>query len=64
MSTHYAAVLEVNKTANVEQVVDRYNTVTTPASRDVSEVARIVIRADSLETLSAKLAAHVDLIHE
>jgi hypothetical protein len=61
--THYTAVLEVQKVTVTDAVRGRYaNDPTTPASRDVAEVARVVIRSESLTGLVAKLAAHAELL--
>jgi hypothetical protein len=62
--THYTAVVEVQKVTNTAEARDRYNNLTTHASRDVSEVARVVVRADSLEALVTKVKSHADLIVE
>jgi len=70
MSTHYTATLEVNRVSRPTPppTTDPYRRGSTPepapTSRDVSEVARIVIRADTLEGLAAKLSSHVDLLTE
>ena len=64
MSTHYTAVLEVHKVINTEGVVSRYAEQNKAPQRETAEVARIVLRADSLDRLQVKIAAHVELIEE
>jgi hypothetical protein len=64
MAKHYTAVLEVTAVDNVEEARDRYNNVTTTAKRDVSEVGRVVVRAESLEMLVEKIKAHASLLAE
>jgi hypothetical protein len=59
MSTHFTAVLEVHKVENTD--ASGYNK-QVPGERTTAEVARVVIRADNLTKLQAKLAAHVALI--
>lgn len=59
---HFTAMLEVQR---VTQAPDPSYTTRNPASkgeREVAEVARIVVRADTLDALRGKLAAHVALI--
>jgi hypothetical protein len=60
--THYTAVVEVQKVTVSTEKRDRYNAITEHAGRDVSEVARVVVRADSLEALVTKVKSHADLI--
>lgn len=62
MSTHFTATIEVHKVNHTDAVVSRYAEQSKPAHRDVQEVARVVLRADTLEKLQAKLTAHVALI--
>jgi hypothetical protein len=64
MAIHYTAVLEVNKVDAVDEARDRYGNLTTSAKRDVSEVGRVVVRADSLEMLVEKIKAHASLLAE
>lgn len=64
MSTHFTAVIEVHKVVNQEAVNHRYAEQSKPALRETAEVARIVVRADSIEKLQSKLTAHVALIEE
>ncbi|WWV91869.1 hypothetical protein GMYAFLOJ_CDS0039 [Microbacterium phage phiMiGM15] len=72
MTAHFTAVLEVTKTepgstgnGREWDAVRRVEIPAKPATdRKVDELARIVVRADSLEALTAKLAAHVALIEE
>lgn len=65
MSTHFTAVIEVHKVVNTEAVTHyRTPSENKPAVRETAEVARIVVRADSIEKLQSKLTAHVALIEE
>lgn len=66
---HYTAVLEVTKTTPPAPPTTTYRDSRHPAPADpsprsVSEVARVVIRAASLEALVAKVGAHAALIEE
>lgn len=56
MAQHFTAVVEVFQ-------MDKAGTVNNP-TKDKQEVARIVVRADTLATLQTKLSAHVALITE
>lgn len=56
MKKHFTAVLEV------KEVSEDSGTGRGDDKRFVNEVARIVVRADTLEGLRTKLAAHVALI--
>jgi len=62
VSTHYTAVLEISKVTNSTEERDRYNNLTTAGGREVAEVARVVVRADNLEGLVAKVVTHAELI--
>lgn len=62
MSTHYTAIVDVTETITQDEVKDRYEKVVTPASRTVSEVTKIVVRADTLGALVNKVHAHVALV--
>jgi hypothetical protein len=53
-SNHFTAVVEVFQ-------VEASGTVSQP-TKDKQEIARLVLRADTLAGLQAKLAAHVALI--
>lgn len=54
MAKHYTAIVEI-----LEVVAS--GTISQP-SKDKTEVARIVIRADTLEDLRTKVAKHIELI--
>ena len=60
---HFTAVLEITRT-NVAAAQGAHNRANAELHRDVSEVVRLVVRAESLEKLQAKLAAHVALIED
>lgn len=59
---HYTAVLEIQKVVTTEARTDYGKT--TPATREVAEVARVVIRSASLAGLRAKIADHAALIED
>jgi len=65
---HFTAVLEVTQTIPPTPApsssYDRRVSPDPKPERRVEEVARIVIRADSLDALATKLAAHVAIIKE
>ena len=63
MTTHYTAHLEIQATENIAQTKDRYDNITTPASRTVTEAASITVRAETMEALQTKLTAHVALLN-
>ncbi|WGH21234.1 hypothetical protein SEA_OBITOO_58 [Arthrobacter phage ObiToo] len=59
---HYTAVLTIERVSVTEaRPVGRSETQT---ARAVSEVARVVIRAATLESLREKVAAHAALIED
>lgn len=60
MSNHFTAILEVKESTTTEQ--DGGYQKPKIVERNVVEVAKIVLRADTLKGLQAKLAAHVALI--
>lgn len=61
---HYTAVLTVHESAEVRE--DRAYPARAGAepapTRDVVEVAKVVIRAETLDSLRVKIAAHVALL--
>jgi hypothetical protein len=62
---HYTATVEVRETipARSTSTTGGYRQPTeTKTEREVRDVARVVVRADSIERLREKLAAHVALI--
>lgn len=56
MAKHYTAVVEVFE---VQQVI---GTRDASGGKDKSEVARIVVRADTLDELRDKVGKHIELI--
>ncbi|WNN94010.1 hypothetical protein SEA_NITRO_54 [Arthrobacter phage Nitro] len=63
MSAHFTAVVEIHKTTTTAPPAERYAKAE-PASREVAEVAKLVIRAATIESLREKIAAHAALIEE
>lgn len=62
MSDHYTALLTISST-KTETKSGGYNKPDT-TDRNTTEVVKLVVKADSLEKLRSKLAAHVALIEE
>ncbi|WP_104087969.1 hypothetical protein [Arthrobacter sp. GMC3] len=60
MSKHYTAVIDVQEVENKPATKEYSNVI--PAQRIVSDVTKIVIRADTIADLQRKLTAHVALI--
>lgn len=63
--SHFTAVIEVHEVDEGEEPkVDQYNSAKLIPGRPriVKDVARIVVRADDLDRLKEKIAAHADLI--
>lgn len=56
---HYTAVVTITKTTITE---DSYSS--KEQSRDTPEVAKIVVKGKTLETLRTRLGSHVALIEE
>ncbi|AYN58535.1 hypothetical protein HOU70_gp54 [Arthrobacter phage Liebe] len=61
-ATHYTAVLEIQRVDTTEGRTDYGKA--TPGTRDVAEVARVVIRSASLADLRDKIAAHAALVED
>lgn len=61
MADHYVAVVSVEA---VTEKKEGDNRGTKEQPRKVSEVAKYVVRANSLEALKERLAKHVELIAE
>lgn len=64
MSTHYTAVIIINRTVNEPEVVDQYHNVKSAAVREVTELAKLEIRAGTVDALKERIAAHVELVEE
>lgn len=62
----YTAVIEIVKTETVVIPATTRNNAYTPETknRENREVARIVIRADSIESLVTKAGAHLSLVED
>lgn len=55
MAKHYTAVVEILEINTVSVTRDG-------TSKDKTEVARIVVRADTLEELRTKVGKHIELV--
>ncbi|WGH21577.1 hypothetical protein SEA_ASCELA_54 [Arthrobacter phage Ascela] len=62
-TTHFTAVVEIHKTTTTAPPTERYAKAE-PVSRVTSDVAKLVIRAATVEALRDKIAAHAALIEE
>lgn len=58
MNIHYTAVIEIH------QVADDEGTGRGDGKRFTREVARVVVRAGTIDALKAKVAGHVALVDE
>lgn len=62
---HFTATIEVNKTVGPQQPKNtRGYAEGEPIKRKVTEVARITVRADTLQKLQQKIKGHVDLLDD
>ena len=57
MAKHYTAIVEILEINQVSNTRD-----TSLSSKDKTEVARIVVRADTLEELRTKVGKHIELV--
>lgn len=57
MAKHYTAIVEILEILTVSNTRD-----TSLTSKDKTEVARIVVRADTLEELRTKVGKHIELV--
>lgn len=65
MSDHFTAVLTISQTVPPPAPLAhdrRHSAPTERPSRDVVEVAKVVVRAESLDALRDKVAAHAALL--
>lgn len=67
MTNHYTAVLEVTKVT--EPFIEKknqgsYNAEEISHPREAREIAKVVIRADTLKNLKERVTAHVELVAE
>jgi len=60
---HYTALIEVSMTTQSEGTTDHYGK-TTPATREVTDVTKLVIRSETLEGLVKKIMGHTKLMLE
>lgn len=65
MTVHYTAVVQLEKVTTTEAEIDNYTRqIKTPATREVAEVARIVVRDTDLDRLTERVSQHIDLIED
>jgi hypothetical protein len=64
MTTHFTAVVEIHKRTKTEEKKDQYNRVETIGEDSKKEITRIIVRANTLESLLVKVKSHVDLVSE
>jgi len=64
-AAHFTATVEVTKITRTPPPTSGYPRGEQPReTRATAAVSRLVIRADSLDTLRAKLGAHVELLED
>jgi hypothetical protein len=63
MSTHYTAIIIIQSVNEIAEAKNCYNTITVKSERIVEEVAKIVVRASTIEILQLKVTAHVSLLN-
>lgn len=62
---HYTAIIQVNRTeVETEPKLGRSIPTEVTRKKAVREVAKIVIRADSMEALTSKVNAHISLLED
>lgn len=62
---HYTAIIQVNRTeVTTEPTPGRTIPTQVTRKKNVREVAKIVIRADSMEALTQKVNAHISLLED
>ena len=63
---HYTAVIKISQSSTPSSGSHPGSTrlVQSPKERQVTEIANIVIRADSIALLIAKATAHLDLVED
>lgn len=65
MSEHYTATIKITKTDRVTESYPRNaEKAKNEGTREVQEVASLVIRADSIDELTAKATAHLQLVED
>ena len=67
MSAHYTAIVEINKVVKPEPVdlqSRRYTDTLTNVQKEVVEVARVVVRDTSIESLVEKVKAHLEIVDD
>lgn len=64
MAAHFTAVVSITKVIETEAKVDPYGKQATPATRSVDEVAKIVVRDSDLDSLTNRVAKHLQLVED
>jgi hypothetical protein len=67
MSKHYTAVIKISKTEHSTpegRLPGRVEPPKSDGTREVTEVATVTIRADSIEALITKATAHLTLVED
>lgn len=68
MSDHYTAVIKITKTTTSTPEAPAFSTrgesPKSDGTREVTEVATLAIRADSIDELTAKATAHLQLVED
>lgn len=59
---HYTATVQIHKVDFTNKVDDRGYSKDKPVERVVTDIASIVVRAESLEELKTKVLNHVEII--
>lgn len=68
MSDHYTAVIKITKTSTSTPEAPGFSvrgeSPKSDGTREVTEVATLAIRADSIESLTEKATAHLQLVED
>lgn len=68
MSEHYTAVIKITKTSTSTPEPPAFSNRNDPpksdGTREVTEVASLAIRADTIDELTAKATAHLQLVED
>jgi hypothetical protein len=58
----YTAIIDIVEIEETPAVATRYDHTGTPATKEKREVAKLVVRGETLEELKKKLMAHISLV--